>query len=61
MEMSGHLHALATLSRKEIASGTQHREGWVAPRIGLDIMEKISLLPIRNRTPLHLIAISLQY
>jgi hypothetical protein len=48
MEVSGQLHAPATLPKGERASGTHWIGGWVDPRTGLDDVE-ISLDPTRTR------------
>jgi hypothetical protein len=40
MDVSGQLHVPATLPPGEIAHITQKIGGWVAPRAGLDAMEK---------------------
>jgi hypothetical protein len=40
MEVSGQLHASATLSPEESAPGTYWIGDWVGPRAGLDAVEK---------------------
>jgi hypothetical protein len=40
LEVSGQLHALAALSRKETAPGIHWIGGWVGPRAGLDDLEE---------------------
>jgi hypothetical protein len=40
MDVSGQLHVPATLPRGEIACSTHKIGGWVAPKAGLDAMEK---------------------
>jgi hypothetical protein len=46
MEVSGQLHALATLLPVEIAPGNHWMGGWVGPRPGLDAMEKRKAFPL---------------
>jgi hypothetical protein len=46
LEMSGQLHAPATLRPRERAPGTHWIGGWVGPRAGLDDTEKRRFLTL---------------
>jgi hypothetical protein len=44
MEVSGQLHAPAALPPRESAVGTNWIEGWVIPRVRLDVIEERKII-----------------
>jgi hypothetical protein len=53
MEVSGQLHATATLPPAETAAGTHWIGGWVGLRASLGSMEQRKILPLRESNPSH--------
>jgi len=51
MEVTGQLCTLATLHPGEGVTSTLWIGGWVGPRAGLDVVEKIASAPARNLDP----------
>jgi hypothetical protein len=51
MEMSGQLHAPAALAPGASETGIHYIEGWVGPRVGLDVMENKNFSLYRESNP----------